>query len=88
MFSGVAFAALLAAPQAAAQAPSTGPAAQEATAQTGGAAPPAQPAGRIETIVVTARRVEEDLQTTPVTVTAFSGDTVGEKGITDLTRLA
>jgi iron complex outermembrane receptor protein len=43
---------------------------------------------RIDTVVVTARRREEDLQTTPVTVTAFSGDDLQDKGIDDFTRLA
>jgi iron complex outermembrane receptor protein len=43
---------------------------------------------RIETVVVTARRREEDLQTTPVTVTAFTGDALLEKGIDDFTSLA
>lgn len=43
---------------------------------------------RIDTVVVTARRREEDLQSTPVTVTAFSGDALESKGIDDFTRLA
>lgn len=87
MFSGAAIAALLAAPHAAAQTP-TEPAGQEVAPQPADAAPAGPAAGRIQTIVVTARRVEEDLQTTPVTVTAFGAETLQEKGITDFTRLA
>ncbi|HEY0686568.1 MAG TPA: TonB-dependent receptor [Steroidobacter sp.] len=44
--------------------------------------------GRLEVIVVTARRREEDVQSTPVTLTAFSGEDLQEKGISDFTRLA
>lgn len=43
---------------------------------------------RIEDIIVTARRREESLQSAPITVTAFSGDQLEERGITDFTRLA
>jgi iron complex outermembrane receptor protein len=43
---------------------------------------------RIDTVVVTARRREEDLQSTPVTVTAFSGEDLQFKGIDDFTSLA
>jgi len=42
----------------------------------------------IEDIIVTARRREESLQSAPITVTAFSGDQLEEKGITDFSRLA
>lgn len=42
----------------------------------------------IEDIIVTARRREETLQSAPITVTAFSGDQLEEKGITDFSRLA
>lgn len=42
----------------------------------------------IEDIIVTARRREESLQSAPITVTAFSGDQLEERGITDFTRLA
>lgn len=44
--------------------------------------------GGLEVIVVTARRREEDVQSTPVTLTAFSGEALQQKGITDFTRLA
>jgi iron complex outermembrane receptor protein len=42
----------------------------------------------IEDIIVTARRREESLQSAPITVTAFSGEQLEEKGITDFSRLA
>lgn len=42
----------------------------------------------IEDIIVTARRREESLQSAPVTVTAFAGDQLEERGITDFSRLA
>jgi len=54
-------------------------------------APQAEPSaesGPITDIVVTARRRAESLQTTPVTITAFSGETLAAKGIVDVTRLA
>jgi iron complex outermembrane receptor protein len=57
--------------------------------------PPAPAAGSgaedgsgIEDIIVTARRREESLQSAPITVTAFSGEQLEEKGITDFSRLA
>jgi iron complex outermembrane receptor protein len=80
--SGIAFVSLVASPAALAQTPQQPePAAQAAEVE------PEQAHSRIETIVVTARRREEDVQTTPVTLTAFSGDELQEKGITDFTRL-
>lgn len=48
---------------------------------------PNESAGIAE-IIVTARRREESLQSAPVTVTAFTGDQLAEKGITDFSRLA
>ncbi|QNA82883.1 TonB-dependent receptor [Sphingomonas sp. So64.6b] len=42
----------------------------------------------IQDIVVTARRREESLQNAPVTVTAFTGAQLQEKGINDFARLA
>lgn len=42
----------------------------------------------IDEIIVTARRREESLQSAPITVTAFSGDQLEQKGITDFSRLA
>lgn len=50
--------------------------------------PAAKDHGGLEVIVVTARRREEDVQSTPVTLTAFSGEALQEKGISDFTRLA
>ncbi|AUW56995.1 hypothetical protein C1T17_01760 [Sphingobium sp. SCG-1] len=62
-----------------------------AVAQTGneaGSRPEAQPYSAIEDIIVTARRRAESLQDAPVTVTAFSGADLQQKGITDVARLA
>ena len=71
-----------------AQTPSANDPAQSNSTE--GAATPAQStdAGAISDIVVTARRRAESLQTTPVTVTAFTGEALREKGIIDFTRLA
>ena len=44
--------------------------------------------GAIEEIVVTARKRAESLQSTPVTVTAFEGQVLAERGITDFQKLA
>lgn len=44
--------------------------------------------GGLADIVVTARRREENLQSVPVAVTAFTAETISEKGITDRTSLA
>jgi iron complex outermembrane recepter protein len=43
---------------------------------------------RIAEIIVTARRRQESLQSTPVTVTAFNDETLRTKGINDFSRLA
>ena len=79
---GIALMSLVATPAAFAQTAPQQPA--PATAQTSEAE---QDDGRMDTIVVTARRREENLQETPVTITAFSGEQLQEKGITDFTRL-
>ncbi len=50
------------------------------------AAAPAEPAG-IQDIVVTARRTEENLQTTPVAVTALSAETIKQAQIGDAAGL-
>lgn len=42
----------------------------------------------LEEITVTARRREERLQDTPVTITAFSANSLDKRGITDITELA
>lgn len=58
--------------------------------QTGGASEGRTPGG-IEDIVVTARKVEENLQTTPVAVTALNGTALEQKQVTttqDLQRTA
>ncbi|SUS03395.1 conserved exported hypothetical protein [uncultured Defluviicoccus sp.] len=81
---GIAFVSLAISPAALAQvtqppAPEASPA-QEAEAQ--------DDQSRIDRVVVTARRREEDLQSIPVTLTAFDGEALQEKGIDDFTRLA
>ncbi|HYC02772.1 MAG TPA: TonB-dependent receptor [Azospirillaceae bacterium] len=43
---------------------------------------------QIEEIVVTARKVEESLQQAPVAVTAFTGEALAERGITDVNDIA
>ena len=48
----------------------------------------ADDASGISEIIVTARRREESLQSAPVTVTAFTGEQLAAKGITDFSRLA
>ena len=45
------------------------------------------PAGGLEEITVTARRVEENLQDTPVAVTVVSGDALEERQIFETTEL-
>lgn len=70
--------ALVLAPAVFAQSPDATPSEAAATKDHGG----------LEVIVVTARRREEDVQSTPVTLTAFSGEALQEKGISDFTRLA
>ena len=47
----------------------------------------AEEAGAIAEVIVTARRREESLQSTPVTVTAFAGEELQAKGVTDVSRL-
>ncbi|MGR4889429.1 TonB-dependent receptor [Sphingopyxis sp. LARHCG72] len=48
----------------------------------------ADDASGIGEIIVTARRREESLQSAPVTVTAFTGEQLAAKGVTDFSRLA
>ncbi|MGA0607837.1 TonB-dependent receptor [Phenylobacterium sp. VNQ135] len=57
-----------------------------AFAQTAGQ-PSADEGGAIAEVIVTARRREESLQSTPVTVTAFAGEELQAKSVTDVTRL-
>jgi iron complex outermembrane receptor protein len=42
----------------------------------------------IEEITVTARKVEEDLQTTPISIAAFSGDGLEDRGMTNIAQIA
>ena len=44
----------------------------------------AQPTSGLDTITVTARKKEENLQTTPVAVTALGADTLDERQITNV----
>ena len=56
--------------------------------ETQGQEPPAAEAPRRgDVIVVTARRREEDLQSVPVTLTAFGAEELQEKGIDDFSKL-
>lgn len=66
-----------------AQDPNAGAAAGQGNA----AAEDAGETGGISDIVVTARRREESLQSTPVTVTAFTGEALQAKGVTDVSKL-
>lgn len=43
---------------------------------------------QIEEIVITARKKEETLQSAPIAVTAFTGDVIAERGISDVNDLA
>ena len=58
-----------------------------ANAQQAGAAPAAT-SDNAGVVVVTARRREETLQDVPVSVTAFTADTLSKQGIADITGLA
>lgn len=60
--------------------------AQSETAEAGTRAEP-EPAG-VEEIVVTARRYEENLQSTPLAVSAFSGAGLEQAGVTSLVDVA
>lgn len=59
-----------------------------ALAQTQGAGKEDASAGGIEEIVVTARKVEENLQTTPIAVSAYTAATLQERNFKDVTDLA
>lgn len=78
LFASSAFIFAFGHPARAQEAPSAADAVEEAGASEGG----------IGEIIVTARRREESLQSAPITVTAFSGDQLEAKGITDFSRLA
>jgi len=49
--------------------------------------PVAEPEGELEVITVTARRQSENLQSTPVSITAFSGERLEAQGITSVNRI-
>ena len=74
LHAGAAFAALIAAPTFAQDAPAAAPADQSAAAENGD-------------IVVTARRRSESLLQTPIAVTAFSADKLAKSGAIDLTDI-
>ncbi len=42
----------------------------------------------IEEMTVTARKTEEDLQSTPISIAAFSGDGLEDRGMTDVSQIA
>ena len=42
----------------------------------------------IEEVVVTARKMEEDLQKTPISIAAFSGDGLENRGLTNIAQIA
>ncbi len=58
-----------------------------AFAQAPPAAPQAEPGGERETIVVTAQKRDEDIQDVPISISAFSGDSLEEAGINDIRDL-
>lgn len=49
---------------------------------------PARAQGEVETMIVTAQRVEENIQKVPIAVTAFSAASLQTKGITDVAKLS
>jgi iron complex outermembrane receptor protein len=51
-------------------------------------APEEDATNRLGTVTVTARKVEENLQDVPVSVTAFSGELLAEKGISEVADIA
>jgi iron complex outermembrane recepter protein len=51
-------------------------------------APTADGATRVETIIVTARKTEESIQSIPLTVNALSAQQIAERGVSDVTRIA
>jgi iron complex outermembrane receptor protein len=42
----------------------------------------------IEEMIVTARKMEEDLQSTPISIAAFSGDGLEDRGMTNIAQIA
>lgn len=44
--------------------------------------------GMLEEVVVTARKREESLQDTPIAVTAFTGESLDDRGLTDISQIA
>jgi len=75
--------------QAGAETPATPPAAPATPATVAtGEAPGTAPAGRVQEIVVTATRHEAALSKVPVSVSAFTQESMDEKGIKDFTDVA
>ncbi len=66
----------------------TNPALAQPVAQPTAPAPEAGTAGGLEEIVVTARRREENLQDTPVSITAFSGAKLEAMNVQEITKIA
>ncbi len=66
--------------------PASGPATQSAGNETPQTAEEASEG--IQDLIVTARRREESLQSAPITITAFTGAELAERGINDFSRLA
>ena len=60
--------------------------AQQQSTDTSGASPEAT-AGGLETIIVTAQKRSESAQRTPVAITTVTAQTLGNAGVTDLSRL-
>lgn len=80
----IAIAAALAGPALAAPAPAAAP---DPAPQSGPAAE-TDDAKSLETITVTARRVDEELQKVPLPISAITADTIEEKGFTDVRDIA
>src|SRR5690349_16311117 len=66
----------------------TGFAATGASAQTASAEPAARTAGTLEEIVVTARKRTENLQTTPIAISAVSAEMLEQHNVTTLAKIA
>lgn len=62
--------------------------AQQATPAAGSTTPKAEDGEKLEKVTVTARRREESLQDVPVSVTAFTADTLSKNGVPDITAIA
>ncbi len=47
-----------------------------------------QPSDTIEEIVVTAQKRNENMQSTPIAISAFTGDSIAKKGLADIQQVA